>query len=304
MLETNISKSTITILAPSDTATITSSNVSFWWNTVDGALKYNIQIVKPSFTSVQSLLIDSNITTNKFKYTLNPGAYQWRIRAINGSSNTAFFTRSFKVDSSLNLTTSAVQLSSPINGFTTSNFTVSLQWLALPAATTYNLEVQKIGANIITKNGITAPIYSYGFPSYGSYQWRVSGENSNSNSQYSSWNTINISMLPPTSQSPQDRDSSSNAPIILTWSRGSIALNGQVAPAGDSIYIYGDSIGTGGLAIVTGSQPNPAFVTTKSYTFTPSSPTSKHWYSWKVKTIDSLSNQSSFTPLRRFRLKS
>jgi hypothetical protein len=303
VFETNISKSTITILAPADTATLTSSNVTFWWNTVDGALKYNIQIVKPSFNNIQTLLIDSNITTNKFTYTFNPGSYQWRIRALNGSTNTAFFTRSFKIDSSLNLTTSTVQLTSPANGFTTANFTVSLQWLALPAATTYNLEVQPTNSVAVTKSGITTPSYTYVFPAYGTYQWRVSAENSNSNSQYSNWNTINISMPAPTSQSPHDRDSSSNAPIVLTWSRGSIALNGEVAPAGDSIYVYADTTETA-LAQVTGSQPNPAFVTTKSYTFTPFNPPSKHWYSWKVKTIDSVSNQSSFTPIRRFRLKS
>ncbi|HXD93105.1 MAG TPA: hypothetical protein VNX01_07810 [Bacteroidia bacterium] len=304
VFETNLAKSTITILAPADTATLTSSNVTFWWNTVDGALKYNIQIVKPSFNNIQTLLIDSNVTTNKFTYTFNPGSYQWRIRALNGSSNTAYFTRSFKIDSSLNLTTSTVQLTSPANGFTTANFTVSLQWLALPAASTYNLEVQKtvptVG-NIVTTNGITAPSYSYVFPAYGTYQWRVSAENSNSNSQYSSWNIINISMPIPTSQAPHDRDTTQAGPsFVLTWSRGSIALNGEVAPAGDSIFVYADSTETT-LAQVTGSQPNPMFVTTKSYTFTPTSPASKQWYSWKVKTIDSLSNQSSFTPIRRFR---
>ncbi|HKC66696.1 MAG TPA: hypothetical protein VKG26_00560 [Bacteroidia bacterium] len=301
VLETNISKSTVTILAPADTASLTSSNVTFWWNTVDGALKYNIQIVKPSFSNIQSLLIDSNVTTNKFTYTFNPGSYQWRIRAFNGSSTTAFFTRSFVIDSSLNLTTSTVQLISPANGFTTANFTVSLQWLALPAATSYNLEVQKTGANIVTTNGITTPSYSYVFPAYGTYQWRVSGENSNSNSQYSTWNTLNVSMPAPTSQAPQDRDTTQAGPsYVLTWSRGSIALNGEVAPAGDSIFVYADSTETT-LAQITGSLPNPAFVTGKSYTFTPANPTSKQWYSWKVKTIDSLSNQSSFTLIRRFR---
>ena len=302
--ETNLAKSTVTILAPGNYDSLSSPNVTFWWNKVTGALKYNIQIVKPSFTNVQTLLIDSMVTTNKFTYPLSPGSYQWRIEAINGSSNTAYFTQSFYLDSSLNLATSTVQLTSPINAYVTSNYTVALQWLPLTAASSYNLEVQKSGSNIVTTSGITLLSYSYVFPSYGTYQWRVSAENSNSNSQPSVWNTIYISILPPTSQTPNNRDTTQVSPVVLTWSRGSAKLNGELSPAGDSIFVYADSTETS-LANVTGTtQPNPAFVTTKSYTFTPSSPASKQWYSWKVKTVDSLGNQSTFTTIRKFRLKS
>ena len=292
--EVNLSKATITILAPANKDSLTNSNVTFWWEPVTGALKYNIEIVKPSFTNVQTLFIDSNVTTNKFTFALNPGNYQWRIQAINGSSNSAYFTQSFFLDSSLNLITSTVQLSSPANGYTTSNHTVSLQWLALSAATTYNLEVEKTGINPVIITGITTPSYQYVFPSYGTYQWKVWAENSNSQSIASSLNTIIISIPYPTSQLPSDRDTNQVVPVILSWNRGSNQLNSSTN-ASDSILIYTDS--------TENNLVKNDFSYTKTYTFTPASPPSKQWYYWKVKTIDSLSDQSIFTSIKRFRLK-
>jgi len=292
--EVNLSKATVAILAPGNKDSLSGANVTFWWLPVTGALKYNIEIVKPSFSNVQTLFIDSNVTTNKFIFSLSPGTYQWRVQAINNSSNSAYFTQSFFLDSNLNLATSTVILSSPANGYITSSYTVGLQWQALSAATSYNLEVQKSGANPVTTAGITTPSYSYVFPSYGTYQWRVSAENSTSNSQPSTWNTISISIPYPVLTSPNNRDTMQVPPVILSWTRGSNALDHSTS-AYDSLYIYADTIQA--------AIPIQAISSTQSYTFNPTSPPPKQWYSWKVKTIDSLGDQSVFTTLRKFRLK-
>lgn len=292
--EVNLSKATVTILAPGNHDSLSGSNVTFWWQPVTGATKYNIEIVKPSFSNVQKLFIDSNVTTNKFIFSLNPGSYEWRVQAINNSSQSAYFTQSFFLDSNLNLATSTVILSSPANGYVTSSFSVNLQWLGLSAANSYNLTVEKTGSNPATITGITSPSYNYVFPSYGTYKWQVSAINSTSNSQPSVWNTLTVSIPCPTSQSPNNKDTTQIPPVILSWSRGSFALN-QSTSAYDSLYVYADTTGT--------SITTQVISSTKTYSFNPTSPPPKQWYSWKVKTIDSLGDQSVFTALRKFRLK-
>lgn len=287
VFETNITQKVVNINAPNDNATLTSSSVTFWWEQVDGALKYNIQIAKPSFTNVQTLLLDSNVTVDKFNYSLGPGSYQWRIKATNGSSSTAWFTRSFSVDSSLNLATSSVQLATPANGSSSNTFTVALSWLPLTNATSYNLQVQnQTNGNTNTISGIYNTTYSYPFTAYGTYKWRVWAENANTQSQYSNWNTINITIPSPSQSTPADRDSSTS-PVSFSWTWAA-----AVTPVGDSIYIYGDSTGT---TIVKAD-----YSTTKTYSYATST---KKWYSWKIRTVDNAGNISGYSALRKFKVK-
>src|SRR5579859_1802765 len=119
-IEINISKKTVNILAPGNGALLSSPSVTFWWDSVPGATKYELQVVSPSFKSIQYLSVDSFVTGKVFIYTLAPGKYQWRIRALNNSSTTNFSAiDSFSIDSSLNLTGVNLQIINPSNNYIT-----------------------------------------------------------------------------------------------------------------------------------------------------------------------------------------
>nr|WP_319570068.1 hypothetical protein [uncultured Draconibacterium sp.] len=84
-------KSTV-ILAPKDSLVTTATTHTFWWEKLDGAEKYNFQLVTPSFDSIESLIEDTSLTDNQITLTVPPGKYQWRVKGINSISQTGYST--------------------------------------------------------------------------------------------------------------------------------------------------------------------------------------------------------------------
>ena len=96
-IEKDLSKKSITILSPANNYTATSYTQLFWWEEVKGAEEYNLQIVKPSFANTQQLIVDTMVHSNQFSFTLQPGSYQWRLRALNNSSHTDYVVYNLKI---------------------------------------------------------------------------------------------------------------------------------------------------------------------------------------------------------------
>src|SRR5215217_1004573 len=89
-IEPSIAKRYVVQLAPANSSESTQYNQTFWWEPVEDALKYRLQVANPNFDRTQVLVLDTLVETNKFNYTLEPGTYEWRVRAENGSSETAY----------------------------------------------------------------------------------------------------------------------------------------------------------------------------------------------------------------------
>ena len=119
IIEPSISKKAIQLEAPSDQYQSTSYTVNFWWDEVDNALSYHLQVVTPNFTNPGSLVLDTIIKKNTFAFNFNPGNYQWRVLAQNGSSQTVYSpSRNFTVVAG-SIKQQAVQLTSPANNLIT-----------------------------------------------------------------------------------------------------------------------------------------------------------------------------------------
>lgn len=90
IFEPSLNKETVQLLAPGNQYQTTDSEIGFWFEPVEDALSYRLQVVNPAFDSIGSLVLDTLIQSNKFFFVINPGEYQWRVQAQNESSKTPF----------------------------------------------------------------------------------------------------------------------------------------------------------------------------------------------------------------------
>jgi len=95
IIEKDISKSFTEIIAPANNSTISGPEVLFWWNYVEGSDYYELQLVKPNFQSVEYLLADTILEKNKITFAIDPGVYEFRIRACNSAYCTEYSYRNF-----------------------------------------------------------------------------------------------------------------------------------------------------------------------------------------------------------------
>ena len=55
-IQKDIRKDLVNIIAPNDSLSTPNNLITFWWDELDGAETYNLQIVKPNFNAITQLL--------------------------------------------------------------------------------------------------------------------------------------------------------------------------------------------------------------------------------------------------------
>jgi hypothetical protein len=86
VLETVLTGKKVTLLAPVNNLNTTDTLQTFYWENLDGAVLYQLQIVSPRFDSITRLIMDTTIGRNTFSIDLDTGTYQWRVKALNFST--------------------------------------------------------------------------------------------------------------------------------------------------------------------------------------------------------------------------
>lgn len=299
----DIKNKTVTIIAPADGLNTPNNLITFWWEELDGAENYNIQIVKPSFSSVQQLIVDTLVVGTKFNHTFTPGTYQWRIKASNAGGSTDYFTRTLTIDTTSNMNLVSVSLIAPSNYSVTASNNVLFSWNPLASADHYELTVTSnktgsitiIPAIIGTNKSCTFNVTQ---GNEETFSWFVKAFNNITGTQTIN-NDIRIfkidqkapllpSIISPNTYSLNVRDTS-----YLKWSRNSASTD----IAYDVISISSDStfssvLGTQNVSSGTQIRINAIY----SYS---SSPTPV-W--WRVNSVDSVGNISSPNQSKRFYL--
>jgi hypothetical protein len=281
--EPNLEKKDVTIIAPANNTVSTSFTQTFWWEELKGAEKYTLQIVRPSFSSVQQLILDTNVTSNKFSYTLQPGTYQWRLQAINNSSETPFVTYTLTIDSTLNLSGQTLVLSSPSDGYYTSEMQHNFSWLAMPNADAYIFQIfTSTGTPVGNAQATSSTGLSHTFITEGTFKWRVFAQNAFSSSAYSERTiTIDTTALPaPVLVSPAN-GATEPVPVQLSWTSNSASVQ-------DNLTIYADTNMT--------TLIKDTLTTLSTYNFFG---TSTEDYFWRVRSKDAAGNWSSFSTTRK-----
>ncbi|WP_121810184.1 fibronectin type III domain-containing protein [Mucilaginibacter kameinonensis] len=293
-IEPNISKRQVTLRAPSDKYQSNNYNVNFWWDETEDALSYRLQVVTPGFDTVGGLIADTLVKGNRFTLTLDPGEYQWRVRAENGSSQTAFSTPNRLTIIPSTLSAQIVTLGAPSNNTVTNQANVTFKWGTLFNATGYHIQVDTNNfadtGHLLIDLTIPGQQYTYKFPKDQNYQWRVRAENATEQSKWSTVNNIGFDATPPagvTLSSPQDNAVVAK-PVNLQWTKSAAASNYK-------LYVYKSDSAT------LYSSAFPALVNTNTYSFNLGASGERIY--WKVSVLDAAGNESVASPLQSFVLQ-
>lgn len=293
--EEDLSDTSVVLFAPANETSTDVLTHTFWWSEIEGADKYNIQIASPSFLTPDYLVLDSNVTINKYTYTLNPGTYEWRVKAFNGAYETYYTTYSLKIDSTPDLSGQQVVLISPSDNLASNNMTFTFQWYELYNAEDYRFEIRTPDWNgslvippQITQYDTISLTLDEGF-----YVWGVQAQNVTSNSPFSSRSLIVDTTAPntPTLIYPNVNEvindsTLTNSIITFEWQRGA----DYGSSIKDSLYVSSDSLFLSGIIVST-------YVTDTVYSNTM---TTGNDYFWKVRSIDAVGNYSNYSVTRKF----
>lgn len=294
IIEPSIGDRKVIPLAPGDMTKSTSYAVTFWWEPVEDALSYNLQVVGPSFNSVSTLVTDTVIRSNKFTLNLKPGDYEWRVSALNGSSQTAYSRpRSFTVLLS-SIKGQSVQLKSPSNNYLTNQNSVALEWNSLYGATKYTVQIDTNSfadeSKLVYNQTIPGQQYTFTFPKDQVYQWRVRAENDTAKAD---WSVVNVMLYDHTPPGPvtivaPTNNQMVNSPVSLQWSTVATAAKYK-------LYVFKSD------SVTTYNNTFPAALTNTNYNF--SGGVLGERVIWKVAAVDAAGNEGQATALRSFVLR-
>jgi hypothetical protein len=144
-VEKNISEDTPVLILPANNDTIGANPVHIKWEALEGATKYRIEIVSPSFSNIQDFPLDSIVSGTNFYFGLDSMQYEIRITAMNaGYSSYPSAIKRFWVGTSQGTSNGGVLLTSPAAGayFNESfqgNFSWSTQSLGAVSSCTFEL---------------------------------------------------------------------------------------------------------------------------------------------------------------------
>lgn len=275
----------VEIYAPSDKTETNIYQHTFWWQTVGGASKYRLQIVVPDFNSIERLIIDTTVINDKFNVTLDPGKYQWRVRAENGSSVTPYSMGEFTI----HLSTLTIQKVK----FKTNNLVVStnlskldLDWHPIFGSKLYRIQIDddnfrdttKLIANDIVDQAMTSII----FQKEGQYQIRVRAENDTQNSNWSDMMIIDFDVTPPEKVNltfPRNK-TDVFLPVQLKWDLVADAAKYELAIfESDSTTLINSNF--------------PQVLNSTAFSLTTGMPGRN--LVWKVRAIDKVGNKGSYS---------
>jgi hypothetical protein len=272
IIEEDISDKKVIVNTPNGTS-LTSYNQLFWWEKVDGALTYQIQIASPNLTNVQKLLLDTTIKGNKINFTLAAGTYEWHVRALNGSYQTAYSGFAFTITDAP-LSTQKVILNTPATG--TSVKTTVLTWNAIPIdGVAYQLKVSKSSAFTPEIINIETPLttYNLSITDETTYYWEVRAYKGTDTSQ---WSSISSFIYDVTAPGKVVLTDPTNNPAALKPTTGN--LTWVSAETGAKYYVF----------ITYGTDAEKTFTANStSYTYTAAQ---NQTVKWRVQAFDAAGN--------------
>ena len=291
VFEDDISESEFFLLAPADNLSTFNTNITYWWEYVEGARDYNLQVVKGSFDAIESLELDTVISENKYIYDMPSGVYQWQVIALNNSSCTYSNIHNLTVADTTGNDILPITLIEPsLEYYNTTELLFS--WSYEGSSPSYRFEIRKgdwedndiVLSKIISVDSYTATLYE------GTYNWGVKIENAEGNFITDEISIDTTAPSAPELTEPLDTEIITENTISFSWERET--LNGAPIEF-DSLFISDEN--TFSAANTTGYKVEGS---TTDITIN-----DNDTYYWKVVSFDQAGNKGEFSEINEFTLE-
>jgi hypothetical protein len=291
IIEEDISNDTILTISPVEGAVIEGNTAQFFWQTIDGADNYRIQVM----SSNQALVVDSLVTTTNLGLVLNPGDYQWRIKGENFAYATEYtFPINFTMVTSDDLTNQTVELLTPSGNFYTNETNLILTWSPIVTADSYSLDVIKINGGeqtILQETNLEQPNYSLSsltLSEDAEYTWKIKAVNQISESAFSERSIFIDRETPgqPALVAPIDLEIFDTFTILFNWINGS--ESGNIQSTKINTFEISTDINFGSIIFSEAISNNSIQVTFDN----------SGTYYWRVRTSDEAGNVGPYSAVR------
>lgn len=301
IVSTDISDSVPVMILPQVNDTVATNPVHFKWEEVNGATKYRIQIVSPSFASISTYAVDSIVSSTAIFLSLDSNQYEVMLTAMNeGYTSHAMSPIRFWVGIQPSTSSSVVTLLSPmVDTYFNEDFNNNFSWATVSNASGYEFSIRKgssyqSGTEINTMPGIVTNQYDLTSSlDDGEYHWGVKAYFSSGNETAVSTRRFyidTINPLVPTLVSPTSNVATGD--VTFTWTNATDP--GVIhSPVYAIIEVAEDANFTLGFV-------STETVSNASSTIINLSGTGTRY--WRIKSLDEAGNSSSYSNVAQFTL--
>ncbi len=235
--EEDISLSEVVLIAPANGITTTRIDMTFIWEPLSGAEWYNLRIVEPDFENTEILVLDTNLTKTSYSYQLSAGTYEWGVKALNYSSETAYSVHKLIIDTNSVFRDTEIQLLQPDKNYLNVQ-NVLFQWDRTNNADKYRFEVREEAwnsGNLIYARDTESDTIS-AFLLEGEFYWGVQGYDIETDTYtgFSVKELVIDTTQPgqPVLLLPEDSSSISGGMVTFNWNKGE-----DTHPGSDSLIV-------------------------------------------------------------------
>ena len=228
----DITTETPVLIIPAENDTVNQNPVHFKWEEMEGASKYHLEVVSPSFSAISQFVLDSIITDTDFYFPLDSNEYELRLTALNGGYESQVLgpCKFWVGVQPSGGTGNSVVLTSPLDQtYVNNQFNNQFTWDALTGATSYEFSLRQgsdfsTGLEVEGQNGITTSNYIIpsGSLSEGEYHWGVKAYFGSVETPFSIHQLLVDETDPNTAipTSPADFSTIQQGTITFSWSNG------------------------------------------------------------------------------------
>ncbi|MEQ8358193.1 MAG: hypothetical protein RH860_01815 [Cytophagales bacterium] len=195
ILEEDVSDKNVLLIAPANGIETDLQNIGFLWEKIENVNSYRLQIATPNFDQAVSVLLDSLVEGNSFRFSLIPGKYQWRVRAENSAYESEYSTNSFQIDSLVNPINQIIALVEPEDSSYFQSEAIIFTWIDLVGTVQYNFQITQLNS-IVLDTSIFLNEFEYQPLEEGVFDWQVKAFNNLGESNFSKRSII-IDDTPP-----------------------------------------------------------------------------------------------------------
>lgn len=186
MSSNDLTNQTVVLNNPSNEVYTNDTSLIFTWSAVPSALTYSFELLKETTSGSTVVYLDEELTTTSIELdntTLSEDAeYQWKVKAVNATTETSYFSRTFFLDTE---DPSSPSLVSPQfeEEFVLAD-TIAFSWdfgvdpgpIDSTITSFYDIASDASFTTIVESGSSINTLFNFTFANTGTYFWRVRGE--------------------------------------------------------------------------------------------------------------------------------